>query len=175
MNKYTDYHRALCGEMQKLAEIPNSIFLGQQCVSEEFYNTLLDIPMHKRREMPVAEEMQLGISIGMALEGYLPISIYQRCDFLMRAMDQLVNHLNLLKELSRGIHNPKVIIRTTVGTKIPFDVGLQHSQDLSRLLEVAVDFPVLVLNTPEDVKKGYDLARNINNSIILIEKQELYQ
>jgi pyruvate/2-oxoglutarate/acetoin dehydrogenase E1 component len=174
MTNYSEYHKAIVEEINILAEIPNSIFLGQQCVSENFYESLCDIPMHKKREMPVAEEMQMGISIGMALEGYLPISIYQRMDFLPRAMDQIVNHLNLTNKLSRGLYNPKIIIRTTIGTKIPFDVGLQHSQDLSKLMKVAVDFPVLVLETVEEIHRGYELARNINTSICLIEKQELY-
>jgi pyruvate/2-oxoglutarate/acetoin dehydrogenase E1 component len=176
MKKYSVYHQAISKEMEKLSKISNVIFLGQQiAMSNNFYDTLTDIPMHKRREMPVAEEMQIGISIGMALEGYLPISIYQRMDFLPRAMDQIVNHLNLINRLSRGLYNPKIIIRTSIGTKTPLDVGLQHSQNLFELMKVAVAFPVLLLETVEDVHRGYELARNINSSICLIEKQEYYK
>lgn len=172
--EYSLYHKAICEEMENLSRINNVIFLGQQVASEDMYDTLCKISMDLRKEIGVAEEMQLGMSIGMALEEFLPISIYQRIDFLPRAFDQLVNHLNLIDKLSRGLYSPKVIIRTTIGTKKPLDVGLQHSGDLSKLLNVAVDFPVLVLETVEDIKKGYELARNIKSSIILIEKQELY-
>jgi len=124
--------------------------------------------------MPVTEEMQLGISIGMALEGFLPISIYQRMDFLPRAMDQFVNHLNIIPKLSRGKFNPKVIIRTTVGTTNPLDVGLQHSKDLTNLMKAAVDFPVIPVKTAEEVNKAYDLAKESNTSTLIIEYQELY-
>ena len=171
---YTEYHKQICIEMQKLAELNSTIFLGQQVLSEDFYNTLTEIPPHKRREMGVAEEMQLGLSIGMALEGYLPISIYQRMDFIPRAMDQLVNHLNLINCLSRNIYNPKVIIRTTIGNDKPLDCGLQHKKDLTKLMQAAVDFPVMLVNTPKEVEFAYNFARKTNKSTMIIEKQELY-
>lgn len=170
----TEYHKTICNQMEKFAEDPKVLFLGQQVLSEDFYDTLINIPQHSRREMPVAEDMQLGISIGLALQGFLPISIYQRMDFIPRAFDQLVNHLNLIKELSRELYNPKVIIRTTIGSKAPLDVGLQHRKDLTEILKVAVNFPVLKVTTPEEVNSAYDLARTIDSPICIIEVQDLY-
>ncbi len=174
MNNHSKYWETIKNEMYILAKNPKVVFLGQQCMSEDFYGTLVDIPSHARREMPVAEEMQLGICIGMSLEDYLPVCIYQRMDFIMRTMDQLVNHLNLINRMSYGKFNPKVVIRTTIGTTKPLNCGLQHSGNLTELLKKAVDFPVLLLNTVKEVKEGYKLARKIDTSIILIEKQELY-
>ena len=172
--KPTLYHIAICEEMNKFAENPKVIFLGQQVLSEDFYQTLTNIAPHARREMPVMEECQLGISVGLALEGYLPISIFQRMDFIPRAFDQLVNHLNLIDKLSRGLYAPKVIIRTTVGSTKPLDVGLQHKKDLTELLKVAIDFPVLKVTTPEEVHSAYNLARTSDKSICIIELQDLY-
>ena len=160
--------------MEELSKNPKVLFLGQQVLSEDFYDTLTALPPHSRREMPVAEEMQLGISIGLALEGYLPVSIYQRMDFLPRAMDQFVNHLNLIESLSRGLYCPKIIIRTTVGTIKPLDTGLQHSKNLIDLMTVACNFPVLVPTTPKEVHHTYEIARTIASSILIVEKQELY-
>lgn len=171
---YSEYHKAIKEEMEEFAKNPNVLFIGQQVASEDFYNTLKDVSMKKRTEMPVAEELQLGMSIGLAMEGYLPISIYQRIDFLPRAMDQLVNHLNLIKTMSRGMYNPKVIIRTTIGTNKPFDVGLQHNKDLTELFKVALNFPVIKVTTVEEVKEAYQMAREIDSSILIIEEQELY-
>jgi len=170
----TEYHKAITRWMEEFATNPRSLFLGQQVASEDFYGTLVNIPMHARREMPVAEEMQLGISLGLSLEGYLPISIYQRMDFIPRAMDQLVNHLNLTAELSRGLFHLRVIIRTTVGTKKPLDVGLQHSQDLTELLKVACNFPVFKVNDVQEVHWVYDFARKTDTSVMIIERQDLF-
>jgi pyruvate/2-oxoglutarate/acetoin dehydrogenase E1 component len=161
--------------MKLLAENKKVMFIGQQTASENFYNTLKDIPMDRRTEMPVAEEMQLGLSIGLSFQGYLPVSIYQRMDFLPRACDQLVNHLDLIKEASRGIFNPKVIIRTTVGTNNPFNVGIQHNKDLTEGFKALLkNIEVMPVKTVEEVKEAYKRARESENSVMIVEYQELY-
>jgi pyruvate/2-oxoglutarate/acetoin dehydrogenase E1 component len=171
----SDYYNAIVEEMEQFAKEENTLFIGQQCESEDFYGTLKNIDKTKRVEMPVAEEMQMGLSMGLALEGYLPISVYQRMDFLPRACDQLVNHLDLIKESSRGMYNPKIIIRTTVGTNHPFDVGLQHNKDLTEGFRVLLrNIPVYAVKTVEDVREAYKAAREKEGSIIIVEYQELY-
>ncbi len=170
------YKLAIWEEMKKLAGLPNSVFIGQQVAAEDFYGTLKDISLEKRIEMPVAEELQLGMSIGMALQGYLPVSIYQRMDFLPRACDQLVNHLDLIEELSCGKFRPKVIVRTTVGSRHPLDTGLQHSKNLidgfGHLLK---NIPIVDVKTPEEVRDAYQSAQKMKTSIIIVEYQDLYQ
>lgn len=170
----SEYHKAICEEMEEFAKNPKVIFMGQQTASENFYRTLENVPLHRRIEMPIAEELQMGQSLGLAMTGWLPISIYQRMDFLPRAMDQIVNHLNLIPEMSRGLYKPKVIIRTTVGTNNPFDVGLQHNKDLTELFKTACNFPVFKVTTPKEVKLAYGLAREIDSPIMIVELQELY-
>lgn len=172
---YSLYHTSIRKQMEEFAKDKRVMFIGQQTASENFYNTLTNVPMKKRTEMPVAEELQLGLSIGLAMEGFLPISIYQRIDFLPRAMDQLVNHLDLLNEMSRGRFDPKVIIRTTIGTNEPFDVGLQHNKDLVRgFNNLLSNILVFHLKTVEDVNKVYNIARKGEMSMIIVEEQSLY-
>ena len=171
MFKNSPYHTAIRKEMERLSKNPKVIFLGQCIRSETFYGTLENIPGHQLREFPVCEDLQLGISIGLALEGFLPVSIFQRMDFLPRAMDQLVNHLNLIPKISRRTYNPKIIIRVTVGNE---NTGLQHNKNLTNLMKVAVDFPVLEALDVEDVHYAYSLARKIDTSIMIIEHNELY-
>lgn len=131
--------------------------------------------MTKRIEMPVAEDMQMGLSIGLALEGFVPVSIYQRMDFLPCACNQIINHLNLIPRMSRGMFKPKVIIRTTIGSKTPMDVGPQHSQDLTAMFRAALKFPVIKVHTPEEVHRAYALAGNSRTSVMIIEVQDLYK
>ncbi len=169
------YKECITNEMNEIAKDPCVFFLGQQVADQDFYGTLKDVPMEKRIEMPVAEEMQMGISIGMALEGLLPVSIYQRMDFLPRAMDQIANHLNIIDKLSKGRFCPKIIIRTTIGSKHPLDTGLQHSKDMVKGFQAMLDFPVLDLRTKKDICEGYKLARETSSSIMLVERQDLYE
>jgi len=172
---YTPYHQAIKKQMEKFAKDKKVMFIGQQTASEDFYGTLKDVPMKKRTEMPVAEELQMGISIGLAMEGFIPISIYQRMDFLPRACDQLVNHLDLIEEMSRGMFDPKIIIRTTIGTNNPFNVGLQHNKDLTRGFNMLLDNILLYnIKTVDEVNNIYDMARRGNRSMIIVEEQKLY-
>jgi len=174
MSKYSEYHEAICQAMFKLNKIDNTIFLGQQVRITDFYNTLSSIPMHKRLEMPVAEELQLGMSIGLSLEGFLPISIFQRIDFLPRCCDQLVNHLDLIKPLSENKFNPKVIIRTTIGSTKPLYTGLQHSKDLTKGFQALLNFPVIAVKTVKEVHDSYNEAINCKTPIMIIEFQDLF-
>jgi pyruvate/2-oxoglutarate/acetoin dehydrogenase E1 component len=171
---YSNYKKAIHNAMLALAQKPNVIFLGQQVHHQDFYGTLDGVALNKRLEMPVAEEMQTGIAIGLALEGFLPVSIYQRMDFLPRAFDQIVNHLDKIEQLSCGLHKPKVIIRATIGSRKPLDTGPQHSQDLTEIFKAALSFPVLKVTTPKEVKQAYRQAIDGKQSMMIIELQDLY-
>ncbi len=168
------YHAELCKQMNLLAKDPKVIFLGQQVGVEDFYGTLKDIPPEIRIEMPVAEELQMGMSIGLALQGYKPVSIYQRMDFLPRACDQIVNHLDLLEHLSKGRFIPGVIIRVTVGATKPLDVGKQHNKNLIAAFKKMVNFTVVEVKTPGQVDAYYDIARQSIRPIMIVEHQDLY-
>ena len=90
-----NYKNELEKAMLILAEKEDTIFLGQSleyggiAMAQTFENISSD----KKIEMPVAENLQMGISTGMALEGFVPVSVYPRWNFLILAANQLVNHL----------------------------------------------------------------------------------
>lgn len=163
--------------MEWLADQKDTIFLGQNiCYPQnQMYQSLIDIPKEKKIEMPVAEDMQMGISIGLALQGYIPISIYPRMDFLILAINQLVNHLDKIEELSHKRMKTKVIIRTMVGGNKPLNPGCQHSQDychnlnkwnLGMLRNVLVD---RIKDHQSDPLTIYKRAYEIQQSIIIVE------
>ena len=119
--------------MEYLAKNKDTVFLGQavKVPGTAMFNTLRDIDKKKKIELPVAEEMQMGMSLGMALEGYLPVTIYPRWNFLLLATNQLVNHLDKISEISNNKINPQIIIRTAVGSIRPLDPQSQHKGDFS--------------------------------------------
>ena len=77
------YKNELIRAMEWLARKEDTIFLGQACKvsGHAISSTLEKVPDEKRIELPVFEEMQMGISTGMALEGFVPITMYPRFDF----------------------------------------------------------------------------------------------
>ena len=74
------YFDELKRAMTWLGEQPDTFFLGQAVTyaGTAMTNTLTDIDKNKLLEMPVNEDMQMGISFGMSLNGRVPISIFPR-------------------------------------------------------------------------------------------------
>ena len=103
--------------MNFLGDQGNTIFMGQsvEVAGTAMRNTLLGIDKDKLLELPVEEDFQMGLSIGMALDGLVPISIYPRWNFMLLAVNQIVNHLDKLKNLTQLSNPGKVIIRTGIG------------------------------------------------------------
>ena len=110
------YRDEMIRAMTWLGTKDDVFFIGQSVVDEGtgIFKTLQNVPIEKRLELPVFEETQMGMSTGIALHGSTPVSIYPRWDFLLLASNQLVNHLNRMKDVSHGEFQPKVIIRTAV-------------------------------------------------------------
>jgi pyruvate/2-oxoglutarate/acetoin dehydrogenase E1 component len=173
------YRDELIRSMEWLAEKDNTIFLGQACKvsGHAISSTLEKVPDEKRVELPVFEETQMGVSTGMALEGFVPVTMYPRFDFFILSCNQLVNHLDKMRDMSKGDMTPRVIIRVAVGSKNPIDAGPQHTQDhTDAFRKMLTDVNVVQLNEPEDIfpafKEAYE--REDSKSTLLIEYGEYY-
>lgn len=172
------YHDELRKAMVLLSEQPNVVFLGQGVGSPgtSMHSTLSDVPHHLRLEMPVAEELQMGMAIGMALQGFLPVCIFPRWNFVLRAADQLVNHLDRLPIYSDGEFKPKVIIRVAVPSTWPFDPQSQHDDDLSgAFIDVLRTVAVRKLGNEKDIVPLYRNIAAGDSSAIMVEYTDLYK
>ena len=96
------YKEELIKSMKWLGEKDNTIFLGQATAfsGHAISGTLSDVPKDKLIELPVMEELQMGMSAGLSLEGFIPISIYPRFNFMMLSINQLVNHIDTMREMT---------------------------------------------------------------------------
>ena len=131
------YKDALTDSMSWLAQQPDTIFIGQTVRFGGSYmgTTFSGVQQNKLVELPVMEESQMGMSLGLALEGYCVVSVFPRFDFVLLAMNQLVNHIDKIGWMSEGKMRPRIIIRTSVGPKKPLDAGPQHTQDHGEALK----------------------------------------
>jgi len=165
-----------------LAENPKVIFVGQSVSypgNAIYTGSLKEISLEKKIEMPVFEETQMGISIGLALEGFIPVSVFPRYNFLIVAMNQLVNHLDKIAHISGGRLRPKVIIKTMVGSVRPLDPGIQHKSDFTAAFRKLVSEENIViedLEEPEMIFPAYKraLERNDGISTLLVEYGDYY-
>ncbi len=94
--QYTPYKDALTEAMTNLSKLEDSVFIGQQIVfpGNPMSTTLGGVSKDKMIEVPVMEESQMGMSLGMAMAGKRVITFYPRWDFIICATNQLVNHVD---------------------------------------------------------------------------------
>lgn len=178
MDSALSYIAELTKAMAMLGEQPNVVFMGQgiACPSTSMSSTFRDVPMDKRLEMPVAEEMQVGMATGMALGGLLPVCVFPRWNFLLRGMSALVNELDRLPIYSNGGYRPKVIIRVAVPSTKPFNPQSQHDDDFTEALDMMLRTIVMVtLPMEEQIVWQYRLAMEREQSTILVEYAEHYK
>jgi pyruvate/2-oxoglutarate/acetoin dehydrogenase E1 component len=163
--------------MEYLANDDRTVFLGQAVAvpGTGMSNTLKDVSKDKLIELPVAEEMQMGMSLGMALHGRIPISIYPRWNFLLCAVSQLVNHVDKLSLMSK--YKANVIIRTSIGSERPLHPQCQHVGDFTEAFKsMCKTVEVIRLDEPYQIFPAYvkALLRDDNRSTILVEWGDYY-
>ena len=170
--------------MEWLGAQPDTIFIGQtvKCGGSYFASSLVRVPESKKIEFPVAEELQLGASLGMALEGDIcVISVFPRVDFLLLAMNQLVNHIDKIGVMSNGKMKPRIIIRTSIGPKEPLDGGPQHTNNYVRELSMMCKYiwvgSLGRTNDEQDILQLYEIAYRQKDrpAVLIIEDGSAYQ
>jgi pyruvate/2-oxoglutarate/acetoin dehydrogenase E1 component len=173
------YMAELSKAMTYLGQKEKTLFIGQsvEVAGTAMRNTLLDIDVEKLIELPVEEDFQMGLSIGMALNGFVPVSIFPRWNFLLLATNQIVNHLDKLKELTQLDTPGKVIIRTGIGSENPLHPGPQHTGDFTDAFKIMCPHLNIVrLDDKEMIFEEYEKAfeRKDGVSSILIEWSDKY-
>ena len=173
------YFDELKRSMDWLARDPRVTFLGQAVAvpGTAMSNTLKEVPRSQLLEMPVDEDMQMGITTGMALQGAVPVSIFPRWNFLLLATNQIVNHLDKFHAMSRGGYAPKAIIRTSIGSERPLHPGHQHVGDYTEAFRHLCQWiEVIRVDEPAQIFPAYEkaLLREDGRSTIIAEWGDYY-
>ena len=173
------YFDELKKSMNFLGSQKNTIFIGQavEVPGTAMSNTLSDVPKKKLLELPVAEEMQMGMTLGLAMDGNIPISIFPRWNFLLYGMNQLINHIDKYSVMTGKKENIKIIIRTGVGSQRPLHPQHQHIGDFTEIFKkVLSTVEIIRLEEPSDIFPSYKRAieRKDGKSTILVEYGDYY-
>lgn len=173
------YFGELKRSMEYLAADPRTLFLGQAvaCAGTAMSNTFQDIDRSKLIELPVDEEMQMGMTNGLAIAGHVPVSVFPRWNFLLLAVNQIVNHLDKLPVMSNRGYCPKVIIRTAIGSERPLHPQCQHVGDFTEAFRLmCTNIEVIRLDEPEQVFPAYEkaLCRTDGKSTLVVEWGDYY-
>jgi pyruvate/2-oxoglutarate/acetoin dehydrogenase E1 component len=173
------YKTELDRAMNYISELENSLFVGQavRVPGTAMSGTLENIDKSKLIEFPVEEDLQMGYTIGLAMNGFLPISIFPRWNFLILATNQIVNHLDKLKEMMDVKIPPKVIIRTGIGAQNPMHPGPQHTGDYSEAFKImAPNLEIIRLDEPDCIFPAYKKAADRTDGVssLIIEWGDFY-
>ncbi len=124
-------------------------------------------------DTPISESAILGSAVGAALMGMKPIVEIMWGDFLLVALDQLINQAANIRYVTSGRSSVPIVVRTQQGAT-PGSCA-QHSQSLEALLAHIPGLRIALPATPQD---AYDLLRSAVASAdpcILFEARGLYQ
>jgi len=171
------YFDELKKSMTWLGQKQDTIFLGQAVSypGTAITNTLKEVDRSKLLEMPVNEDMQMGMSIGMSINGQFPISIYPRWNFLLLATNQIVNHLDKLSLMSSNPYKPSIIIRTAIGSQRPLHPQHQHIGDYTDAFKLLCpNINIIRLDEPEQIFDTYVTAYETKMPTLIIEWGDYY-
>jgi len=163
--------------MEEMARDPATCFLGYGVrYGGKAMGTLKNVAESQLIETPVAENLMVGVAIGLALKGRKPVVFIERFDFILNAADAIVNHLDKIAAISNGEFTPSVILRVVTGNKTkPLFTGETHVQDFSTAFASMVGFPVRQSRSAEEVTANYKAAFGglSAHSSMLIEYKDL--
>jgi pyruvate/2-oxoglutarate/acetoin dehydrogenase E1 component len=123
-------------------------------------------------DTPLSEDGMTGAAIGMALAGLRPIHVHIRADFLLLAMNQLVNMAAKAHYMYGGAVSVPLVVRSVIGRS--WGQGAQHSQGLHSLFMHIPGLKVVAPTTPYDAKGTLIASVRDGNPIMFVEHRMLH-
>jgi pyruvate/2-oxoglutarate/acetoin dehydrogenase E1 component/TPP-dependent pyruvate/acetoin dehydrogenase alpha subunit len=120
---------------------------------------------------PLAEDAMTGVAIGMAIAGLRPVHIHIRMDFVLLAMNQLVNIAAKLRYTFGDQVSVPVVVRAIIGRS--WGQGPQHSQSFHSFFMHVPGLKVVAPSNPHDAKGCLIAAIRDNNPIVFVEHRLL--
>jgi 2-oxoisovalerate dehydrogenase E1 component len=133
----------------------------------------VDFGAHRVFDTPIAEAAILGSALGSSLLGMKPVVEIMWADFMLVAMDQLINQMANIRYVTEGKRSASIVVRTQQGST-PGSCP-QHSQCLEALLAHIPGLKVGMPATPADAHSMLRAAIADPDPCILFECRGLYK
>ena len=124
-------------------------------------------------DTPLAELSIVGIAIGLALNGMLPIAEIQFADFMAPAFDQIVNEAARMRYRSAGDWTCPLVMRTAYG--LSKYIGERHSQCVESFYAHVPGLKVICPATPYDAKGLLKAAVRDPDPVMFFEHKKTYR
>jgi pyruvate dehydrogenase E1 component beta subunit len=172
-NRWLSYPDAIREALDQALELAPGVFVMGQGVDDPqgMFGTTLNLHLKYGRgrvfDTPLSENGLMGIAVGAAIGGMRPVYFHNRPDFLLLAMDQLVNHAAKWSYMFGGAVSVPLVIWACIGRG--WGSAAQHSQALQGLLMHVPGLKLVMPSTCYDAKGLMLSAIADDNPVIIIE------
>jgi pyruvate dehydrogenase E1 component beta subunit len=125
------------------------------------------------RDTPISEEGFVGAGVGAAMLGERPIVEIMTINFLLVAMDQVINHAAKVGAMFGGEVRCPLVIRTPNGAGN--QLTAQHSQSFEGWFAAAPGLKVVAPANPADAKGLLKAAVRDEDPVLVVENLPLYK
>ena len=124
-------------------------------------------------DTPLAESCIVGVAIGSAINGLVPVAEIQFADFIHPAFDQIVSEAARMRYRSNGDFTCPIVIRAPWGGGV--HGGLYHSQSVEAFYAHVPGLKVVMPGTPEDAKGLLKSAIRDPDPVMFFEHKKTYR
>jgi 2-oxoisovalerate dehydrogenase E1 component beta subunit len=124
-------------------------------------------------DTPLAESSIVGVAIGAALNGLIPVAEIQFADFIHPAFDQIVSEAARIRYRSNGDWSCPIVVRAPFGGGV--HGGLYHSQSVEAFYAHVPGLKVVIPSTPEDAKGLLKSAIRDPDPVMFFEHKKAYR
>jgi len=171
------FREAICRAVRETLDAdPNAIVMGQDVGAfggsyKEFSGLFERFGPARVRDTPVAEAAMVGLGIGAAAAGLRPLVSITYMDFVLLALDPLVNYAAKARFKTGGQIRVPLVVKLTAGAK---GQGVAHSQSFESWL---MSVPGLRVVAPSNVANAYGLMRSAlqaDGPVVYVDHKRLF-
>jgi 2-oxoisovalerate dehydrogenase E1 component beta subunit len=142
------------------------VFLATEGLSDRFGESRV-------LDSPLAESGIVGVAVGAALNGLIPVAEIQFADFIHPAFDQIVSEAARTRYRSNGEFSCPIVVRAPYGGGV--HGGLYHSQSIEAFYSHVPGLKVVVPSTPADAKGLLTAAIRDPDPVLFLEHKRTYR
>jgi acetoin:2,6-dichlorophenolindophenol oxidoreductase subunit beta len=154
---------AIMEEMHRDADV---VFYGQNMAMTERDPMLKMFGKSRVRLAPISETAEIGVAVGAAITGLRPIVELWMSEFMLVAMDQVLNEAPRLRYMSGGQVKVPLVLKAGYGFAAGW--GGQHSNCLYHSMMGIPGLKVALPSTPADAKGLMAAAIRDNNPVVYL-------
>jgi acetoin:2,6-dichlorophenolindophenol oxidoreductase subunit beta len=154
------------GIHQEMQRDPSVLYFGQNLATTENHPFVAAYGHDRVRVTPISETAEIGIAIGAAMAGLRPVVALYMAEFMLVAMDQVLNEAPRFRYMSGGQVKVPLVLKAGFG----FAAGWagQHTGSLTALFMGVPGLKVVVPSTAADAKGLMATAIRDDNPVVFL-------